>query len=415
MEPMAAREKRDSILLVEDDGAIRQLVLKALSRYDHELRTAATLAEALAALDDRGFDLLIVDKNLPDGSGLDAVARARERGDITQVIVVTGYSDTDSAIRAVDLGVFRYLKKPFDLAAFDVDVRRALESTRLRQDLEARTRDVEERNAQLMEALGRAREADARRVQAERLATLGYIAAGVAHELNNPLSVLTMTIPPAFSALEALVRDLESQAGDETTLAALARIARTLAPTRDAVELLTALARDLHTLGRTTPQQAIPVPLDRVVASALRLSHHQLKYKAHTEIDVPADLVVLGFENRLIQIFINLLTNAARAIADGDLDRNCVSVRARREGERAVVEVADTGRGIPPQNLERIFTRFFSQSAAGESTGSGIGLSIVREVVAEHGGTIEVRSRLGAGTTFTIGLPRVTDRSGTPG
>ncbi|HUT77473.1 MAG TPA: ATP-binding protein [Polyangia bacterium] len=419
MESVPISDVRPLILLVEDDAGVRQLVLKALSRGDYEVVARETVAAAQADLVARAFDLLIVDKNLPDGSGLEVVEQVRKRADITEVIVITGYSDIDSAIRAVDLGVFRYLKKPFDLSAFDIDVRRALESTQLRRELSARARDIENRNAQLLEALGRARESDARRIQAERMATLGYIAAGVAHELNNPLAVLSMTIPPALGSITELVTDLDRAVADgresAEVLPGLTRIAQLMAPTRDAIELLLSLARDLHTLGRTTPAQPRPVALAAVVASALRLSHHQIKYKARTEIDIPPDLVVLGRENRLIQVFINLLTNAARAIAGGDLERNRVSIRGRREGAEAVVEVTDTGRGILPQNLERIFTRFFTQSGPGESGGSGLGLTIVNEVLAEHGGTIEVRSRIGAGTTFTLRLPLTADRSDSRG
>jgi len=419
VESVPISDVRPLILLVEDDAGVRQLVLKALSRGDYEVVARETVAAAQADLVARAFDLLIVDKNLPDGSGLEVVEQVRKRADITEVIVITGYSDIDSAIRAVDLGVFRYLKKPFDLSAFDIDVRRALESTQLRRELSARARDIENRNAQLLEALGRARESDARRIQAERMATLGYIAAGVAHELNNPLAVLSMTIPPALGSITELVTDLDRAVADgresAEVLPGLTRIAQLMAPTRDAIELLLSLARDLHTLGRTTPAQPRPVALAAVVASALRLSHHQIKYKARTEIDIPPDLVVLGRENRLIQVFINLLTNAARAIAGGDLERNRVSIRGRREGAEAVVEVTDTGRGILPQNLERIFTRFFTQSGPGESGGSGLGLTIVNEVLAEHGGTIEVRSRIGAGTTFTLRLPLTADRSDSRG
>jgi two-component system NtrC family sensor kinase len=402
-----------SILLLDDDAAIRQLVFKVLSRGDYTVVATGTIADALEHLEEHAFDLVIVDKNLPDGSGLEVIERLRQRGDIAEAIVVTGYSDTDSAIRAVDLGVFRYLKKPFDLATFDVDVQRALESAHIRRELAARTREIEDRNAELMEALGRAREADARRVQAERLATLGYIAAGVAHELNNPLAVLSMTVPPACASLTSLVESGERDAAE--LLPALARIARLMAPTQDALDLLTSISRDLHTLGRTTPAEPRPVAIAAVVASALRLSHHKLKYKTRVEVDIAPDIVILGLENRLIQVFINLLTNAARAIANGDIEHNRVTIRGWKDGGQAVIEVTDTGHGIPPQNIEHIFTRFFTQSAPGEGSGSGIGLSIVKEVVAEHRGTIEVRSRIGAGTTFTLRLPLTEDRSDSPG
>ena len=114
-------------LLVDDDKAIRKLLSRALTTHGLTVIAAGTCAEGLKLLEENEFDLLIVDKNLPDGSGLDIVSAAREKNHRSEAIVITGYSDTESAIQAVSLGVFRYLRKPFDMGALKLDIDNALE------------------------------------------------------------------------------------------------------------------------------------------------------------------------------------------------------------------------------------------------------------------------------------------------
>jgi len=406
----SANDNRSDILLVDDEELVRSLLSRSLKQDGYSVSVAGTVKAALERLDAGPCDLLILDKNLPDGSGLSIIEATRNMGIDAEVIVITGYSDTDSAIRAVSLGVFRYVRKPFDLDALRMDINRALETHRLRRALQNRTRELEATNAELREVVAREREADSRRIRAERLATIGSLAAGVAHEINNPLSLLSMTIPYTVNELDSMLRTRAMELDPEHAVAAVERIVRSLRPTQEAVELLMSLSADLHSLGRTEHPDPSPVKLAEVAGSAMRLVRHQLKNKATLVLELPDELTVLGHAKRLVQVFINLLTNAGRAIVDGHPETNEIAVRCRDEGSEVIVEVSDTGVGIPDSNIDRIFDRFFSDNSRGADQGSGIGLSIVREIMKEHAGRVEVRSVEGIGTTFMLRFPRLGDR-----
>jgi signal transduction histidine kinase len=394
-----------TILFVDDEEMVRNLLSRALRSDKHTVVTVGTKKEAFEQLSQTRFQLLIVDKNLPDGSGLSIIEGARNMGLDAEAIVITGYSDTESAIQAVALGVFRYVRKPFDLDALRVDINRAIETNRLRRSLAQRTAQLEKSNADLQEAISKASEAENRRLQTERLATIGYLAAGVAHEINNPLSMLSMSIPYAVSELDAVIRTEMVTAAPDQAIKELNMLAKALRSTQEAVEFLIGLSSDLHSLGKPLSLQPRPVKLIDTVGSALRLVRHLLKHKARIVVDVPEELTVLGQQRRLVQVFINLLTNAGRAIRDGGPEDNEISICGRLDGKRVVIDVSDTGVGIAPEDLEHIFERFFTTGETTSSEGTGIGLSIVREIMDEHGGTIDVRSGVGEGTRFTLRMP----------
>jgi signal transduction histidine kinase len=393
-------------LVVDDDEAIRRLLSRALTAHGLTVISAGSCTTGMNYLDDQEFALLLVDKNLPDGSGLDIIAAAREKGHRSEAIVITGYSDTESAIQAVSLGVFRYLRKPFDISALKTDIDNALETGRLRRDLANRTQDLEETNKELWRALKRVFESERRTRQVERLANIGYLAAGVAHEINNPLALLSMTIPFVTAEFNALLAQVDEDHEPEQLLASLKQIQKSLEPTQEAVDFLMRLSSDLHSLGRTENQTPTPVKIADAARSAMRLVRHQLKHKAQVEIDIPEDIVVRGQASRLVQVFINLLTNAAKAIQDNKPDQNKVSITTETVGDRVVIKVSDTGIGISESHLEKIFEPFFTFSLENNSEGSGIGLAIVKEIIDEHNGAITVTSKEGQGTTFSIAFLR---------
>lgn len=141
-----------SILLVEDEEVIRTLLNSALSAKRYRVVLASTKQEGLEYIGRGEFDLVLVDKNLPDGSGFDVIKPAKDRSPHSEAIVITAYSDTESAIQAVTLGVFRYVRKPFDLKALLLDIDQALEKSGLRRDLARRTRELEQSNQALKES-----------------------------------------------------------------------------------------------------------------------------------------------------------------------------------------------------------------------------------------------------------------------
>ncbi len=405
-----------SILLVDDELVVRNLLGNALKSDGHNVVTVGTKKEAFQYFSKINFDLLIVDKNLPDGSGLEVISGARNLNMDAESILVTGYSDTDSAIEAITLGVFRYVLKPFDLDTLRVDIHQALEAGRLRTSLNDINLELERANFDLREAIVGMDESERRRMRAERLATVGSLAAGVAHEINNPLGLLSMIIPYTVSELGSLLESGAVEQKPEQSAAALARMNKSLRSAQEAVEFLMGLSSDLHSLGKPEQEHPTPVNLKDAAGSALRLIRHQLKNKATLVIDIPENLMVVGHSRRLVQVFINLLTNAGKAIIEEDAPGlNEIAIRGRLDDREIVIDVSDTGVGIPMENIDKIFTRFFTSTNPGEQIGSGIGLSIVQEIIKEHGGSMAVSSEVGNGTTFTLRLPVITDRPETMG
>jgi len=227
-------------------------------------------------------------------------------------------------------------------------------------------------------------------VQAEKLATLGQLAAGVVHELNNPLTSISVYA-------ERLHQKASSDPdADPTDVKRLGRIVQ-------AAERILRFTGDLVTYARPATEAPKPLAPAEVVEQALVFCEHVVRdTHAEVELAMAAELPqVLGVRGQLHQVFINLFTNACQAMPEG---AGKLTIRGELSGSRAVaIHVSDNGAGIPLDQQDTIFEPFFSTKGEGE--GTGLGLSIVRNIVRQHGGVIEVRSELGQGTTFTIVLP----------
>jgi two-component system C4-dicarboxylate transport sensor histidine kinase DctB len=250
-------------------------------------------------------------------------------------------------------------------------------------DLRETTQEVERREQQL-------REQQEQLVQVGKLATLGELATGVAHELNNPLNNVGLFVGNAIDQIEAgLARDAE-------LLEALGRAA-------EQVEKATQIISHLRTFGRAAPARFEPVDVDDVLERALSLMEEQLRLR---QIEVVLDLdpvpaVVDGNAIQLEQVFLNLLTNARDALAEAP--RKQIGLVLRCEDGRVVLVFRDTGPGIPAEVEGRIFDPFFTTKEVG--SGTGLGLSIAYGIVRDHGGTISLASEPGEGAAFRVELP----------
>jgi PAS domain S-box-containing protein len=231
--------------------------------------------------------------------------------------------------------------------------------------------------------------------QAERLASVGMLAAGVAHEINNPLSYV-------IGNLELLARELES--GGPSLVAAL----------RDALDgagRVRSIVRDLKVFSRVQEQHARAVDLRGPIEAAAAMAKNEIRHRAKLVLDLDPVSPVWADEGRLGQLFLNLLINAAHALPEGAAHRNEIRVVLRPAGgERVSIEVKDSGEGIPSELLPRIFDPFVSTKPAG--VGTGLGLSICHSIVTDLGGRIEVESAVGEGTTFRVVLPVSTRAAG---
>jgi PAS domain S-box-containing protein len=232
--------------------------------------------------------------------------------------------------------------------------------------------------------------------QADRLAAMGTLAAGVAHEINNPLAYVVAS--HAFMA-EALGR-LQERGAAPATL----ELAEALADAREGAERVRQIVRDLRTFSRVDETRTGPVDLQRILESSLAIARSELKHRAKVVRDYRPAPRVMGNEGRLGQVFLNLLINAAQAVPPGHAEENEVRITTFTDPQgRPVVEVSDTGPGVAPELRERIFEPFFTTKRIGE--GTGLGLSICRNLVAAAGGEISVEGDAGRGATFRVVLP----------
>ncbi|WP_338023476.1 ATP-binding protein [Archangium primigenium] len=228
-------------------------------------------------------------------------------------------------------------------------------------------------------------------VSAERIAAVGTLAAGVGHEINNPLAYLLLN-------LEGAMRSLKK--GPEHMMEARTR----LECVREGAERIRVIARDLKVFSRQEGEEREMLDVNEVVVPALRMAAHAVRARARLVEDFGSPPLVSANESRLGQVLLNLLVNALQSIPEGHPDRHEVRVRTGVDSlGRALVEISDTGCGMAPHVLERIFDPFFTTKPSGE--GTGLGLAICQQIVQSHGGELQVRSEQGKGSVFTLVLP----------
>ena len=248
-------------------------------------------------------------------------------------------------------------------------------------------RDVTERRA-----------LEQRLAQSDRLASVGLLAAGVAHELNNPLAYVLYNI-------EAMAEELRGAVEQDQPVAS-ARLRELLdraEAAEEGAQRMRGIVHDLQTFSRAEPQEHRALELGPMIQAVVAMAANQIRFRARLVLELEPTPPLTGDEGRLSQVFLNLLVNAAQAIEEGAPERNSITVRTRVQGDDCVVEFEDTGRGIEPEQRARLFDPFYTTKQPGE--GTGLGLAICHRIVEELGGRIEVESTPGLGSRFSVLLP----------
>jgi len=250
-------------------------------------------------------------------------------------------------------------------------------------DLHQTTQESESRERQL-------REKQEQLVQVGKLATLGELTTGVAHELNNPLNNIGLFVGNAIDQIDRGVDDREV-------------LLKGLGQANEQIQKATEIISHLRTFGRAAPTEFDRVDVNELLERALVLLQEQLRLRqVDVELDLdPTPLDVQGNSIQLEQVFINLLTNARDALADAD--EKVVRVTSRRHERRVVIRVEDTGHGVPEDLQSRVFDPFFTTKDVG--AGTGLGLSITYGIIRDHGGGISLESSPGRGAAFVVELP----------
>jgi signal transduction histidine kinase len=319
---------------------------------------------------------------------LEQRADAMARGELADPVAVGGEGDEIGRLTLALEEMRRALRdKLRSTEEVNLDLERAVQM---------RTADLARKNRELAETLDKLTRAQEQLVRSEKLASIGQLVAGIAHEINNPVNAIVNTVGP----LEQAINDIDS--ADLATRDEAARDVREMVRVvQRGAQRTKAIVTALHNYSRTDDESVVDFDVDRSIDDSLELLRHLLKDKTVTKHygDVGR---VRGHAGQVNQVFMNLLTNAAQAVSGKD--DATITIETAGDANAVEVKIRDNGQGIPPDILPRIFDPFFTTKDVGE--GTGLGLSIVHELVERHGGTIECETQLGAGTTFTVKLPR---------
>ena len=412
----AADSVKEKILIVDDSPTIRYLFSKNLSRQ-YECLQAASYMEALTALSENEIALVITDVQMPGISGIELLRKVVERYPETSVIMVSVVNKPQVALDAVRLGAFDYLIKPCDTYVLSLTVQRALERRMLLRQAKMYRDDLEARNTELANGKAQLQRLQSQIVQNAKMASLGQLAAGVAHELNNPVGFVYGNIHQLSEAVARLKRLLafydmalvghavsedasliKDQIQYEQTLADLDSM---IADCSEGADRIRDIVQNLRTFSRLDEAEFKKTDIHEGLDSTVRLLS---RYFSKDNIILTRDYAELpsidAFSGQLNQVWMNLLANAAQAVHPNGGE---VRISTRENDGFVEVSISDTGKGISPEHLEKIFDPFFTTKPEGE--GTGLGLSISFSIIQRHTGRIEVKTSVGEGTTFTVHLP----------
>jgi signal transduction histidine kinase len=368
------------LLLVDDEDRFRQAIAKRLAKRGIASDQAANAKECLSILKKKPMDVVVLDVKMPGMSGIEALQHIKDNYPNTEVILLTGQATTSDGVEGIKAGAFDYLMKPVELEHLYNKILQANEKI-LRSEAEQKEIDYRKKIEQQM-------------IVAERLASIGTLAAGVAHEINNPLAIIRESSGWMKQLLAK--KELEDVPRRQDLENALDKIEKSIERASRITHQLLGFARK--------PEYAISeVNLTELMQEAIQLIEHETKKRNIAIIHKTASspVTIWSAPSQLRQAFLNLLTNAAHAI---DLDGS-ITIDIEDIGEQLAVRISDSGKGIPKEIMDRIFEPFFSTKSPGE--GTGLGLFVTRGIIEKLGGTIKAESKIGQGTRFCVRLPKV--------
>lgn len=381
-----------NIVIIDDDAETVELLNIILKRHGYRTTHAASATTGMHLLEEIRPELLLMDFILPDMDGLSALKAIREKFPETYVVIFTGRGGEEAAVEAMKGGASEYLLKPFNnrslvqriealLRLREIELaNRALQTERenLLLEIEAWNRELQLRVREKSNAL---QKTQAEIAQTEKIAALGYLSAGMAHEIRNPLNSISL-----FTQL------LKQSINDEELLEYLEGTARE-------VERIEGIIRGLVDAANRSRSIIKDVMLDQIIRSALEIFSPQIEAKRTTVIlECPESPPPIKADpTEMEQIFTNLFTNALEEMQKGGILR----INLSSDADQIVVRVTDSGKGIKPELLEKIFEPFFTT----KKRGTGIGLPVIRRIARQYRGNVTVEQSSPAGTTFRVDFP----------
>ena len=418
--------------LFGESSRLESTVFELDSAYQGQEALAKLQAALLAG---RPYAMAFVDMRMPPGwDGVQTIERLWRVDPRLQVVICTAFSDhswEDVQGRLETSDRLLILKKPFDAievrqlahaltTKWQMTQQAALQMSALEEAVRERTLELTRANQALQAQIDEREQLEDQLVQSEKLASLGELAAGIAHEINNPMGYVSCNVGMLDGYLTQLFDVLAAYEQAEASIAA-PEVASRLKDLREAVGLdflrddipelmreskegivrVRQIVQDLKDFSRADSNQDWQLAnLHQGIDSTLNVVASEVKYKADVVREYGEIPDIECLPSQLNQVVMNLVVNAAHAMGE---QRGCITVRTGTEGDRVWLEVADNGSGIGPETMKRIFEPFFTTKPVGK--GTGLGLSVSYGIVQKHHGRIEVRSVIGEGSTFRVTLP----------
>ncbi|HXU06256.1 MAG TPA: ATP-binding protein [Polyangia bacterium] len=405
------------ILLVDNDAGDRRTAAGALGIREQELEQVDSIAAALVRAAEAGHPFVLLS---PASLEASLAARPSSSGDLLRETFDV-FEDgvcllaRNGALKVANAKGERLfdsaLKQELQDVAGEATRRSAIADRSLTLEgraYAARAYPLSERGVVLyIRDATDEREREIGRLQSEKLASIGMLAAGVAHEINNPAAFVLANIEALTGHMRLIEDKLRELPGGDTARAALSNLlfdaSAVLQESKEGMARIQRIVRDLGSFSHADEDVNVPISVNTAIESALTMLRNELKYRARVEQDLRASRPVLASAPRLGQVFLNLISNAVQALEDVNVKRNLVRVRSFDDGDYVVVEVSDNGPGISPDAAPRIFESFFTTKPRG--MGTGLGLPISLGIVRSLGGEIIVDNRPGEGATFRVRIP----------
>lgn len=404
------------ILLADDEEVVRSFLDELLIDEGNIVLAVKNGEEAIAALDTGFFELMYTDINMPFASGLDVLRHATTAGLDTAIVIITGYASVENAAEAIRYGAYDYITKPFrDSESLLAIVERAREHITLKRKNRQLVRDMQNKNRELQryaegleDALKNLEEKNRALIHADRMATLGVLVAGLAHEINNPTTFIRgnlQTLEKFWAILEEPLKVAAQVSPAQKKLEFV--LAETPVLLRDMMvgtDRITRITNGLRSFARSDAADDVGVMSpEECIDHALNLTGNRLRNCVEVIRNTSNLPKVQCSEQQITQVLVNLLVNAADAVENHTHPKIWIEGQPVENG--VLVRVADNGVGIPSNIREKIFDPFFTTKPV--DRGTGLGLSISLGIVRSHGGMLTVRCPEGVewGTVFEMFLP----------
>ncbi|MFH1913038.1 MAG: ATP-binding protein [Pseudomonadota bacterium] len=371
------------LLLVDDEAGFRDSVAQRLHLRGFAPRTAGSGEECLEVMARQPASVVVLDVRLPGMDGLETLRRLKAGYAHAEVVLITGHATADDGVQGMKDGAFDYLSKPVEIDQLAQKIRQAHDTVVRRQE-------------RRREAVFRSQMAQ-RMAETERLASLGTLAAGVAHEINNPVAIMIQEA----EWLMDLLQDNEAGHIDRQELSHSLELIQTQGQRcREITHNLLHFARKAETRQQSLSLNGMVLEIREIMERQAGKNHVVIETRLAP--DLPE---IVASPSEIQQVLLNLLNNAISAMEDkgGRIRITTAMAHHAGIGKAILLQVTDTGPGIAEADISRIFDPFFTTKPVGK--GTGLGLSICYGIVTRMGGDITVQSAPGQGATFSIHLP----------